>query len=116
VGGYRFNRKWEASLRFSYLSGRPFTPFDERVSTAQRRGVFDLTRVNAERLPAYIRFDVRVDRTFTVRDKPLLVFFGAQNVFNRENIAGFSWNRGLNRRETNEQLGIFPIVGLDWRF
>jgi hypothetical protein len=51
-----------------------------------------------------------------VRDKPLLVFFGAQNVFNRENIAGFSWNRGLNRRETNEQLGIFPIVGLDWRF
>lgn len=116
VGGYRFNPKWELSARFAYLSGRPYTPFDEAVSTAQRRGVFDLNRVNAQRLPDYVRLDLRVDRTFSVRDKPLLVFAGVQNAFNRTNVAGYTWNRGLNRPETNEQLGIFPIFGIDWRF
>lgn len=116
VGGYRFNPKWEISARFAYLAGRPYTPFDEAVSTAQRRGVFDLSQVNALRLPDYVRFDFRVDRTFIIRDKPLLVFAGIQNVFNRTNVAGFTWNRGLNRPESNEQLGIFPILGLDWRF
>lgn len=116
VGGYRFNAKWEVSARFSYLSGRPFTPFDEGISAAQRRGVYDLAQVNAARLPDYIRFDFRVDRSFQIREKPLLLFVGMQNLFNRNNIAGYTWNRGLNRSEANEQLGIFPILGLDWRF
>ncbi|HBY59803.1 MAG TPA: hypothetical protein DEH78_08255, partial [Solibacterales bacterium] len=42
VGGYRLTPKWELSGRLAYLSGRPFTPFDEVLSRAQRRGIFDL--------------------------------------------------------------------------
>lgn len=116
VGGYRISSKWEASLRFSYLSGRPFTPFNVPVSTAQRRGVFDTTRVAAERLPDYFRTDVRVDRIFTVRDKPLILFVGLQNVTNRRNVGGLQWNRNTNTTEFAENLGLFPIIGLDWRF
>jgi hypothetical protein len=116
VGGYRLTPKWELSTRLAYLSGRPFTPFDETLSTAQRRGIYDLSRVNGERLPDYFRFDIRIDRTFTVRDKPLLVFAGAQNVISRQNIAGYTWNRSTNSAEVNKQLGIFPLIGLDWRF
>ena len=116
VGGYRLNPKWEFSARFAALSGRPFTPFNDAVSRAQRRGVFDLARVNAERLPAYLRLDLRADRTFMVRDKPLLVFIGAQNVMNRKNIGGNGWNRTTNTSEQGEQLGLFPLIGLDWRF
>jgi hypothetical protein len=86
------------------------------LSTQQRRGIFDLTRVNDLRVPAYVRIDVRVDRTFTFRDKPLLVFLGAQNVINRENISGFQWARRANRPVANEQLGLFPIIGLNWIF
>jgi hypothetical protein len=116
VGGYRLRPKWEVSARLAYLSGRPFTPFDVTNSTAQRRGIFELGRVNAERLPDYFRADFRIDRTFTFRDKPLLVFAGIQNVINRRNVAGYQWNRRLNVQQTNEQLGIFPLIGLDWRF
>jgi outer membrane receptor protein involved in Fe transport len=116
VGGYRISRKWEASLRFSYLTGRPYTPFDERLSTQQRRGIFDLTQVNAQRLPDYARLDLRVDRTFTFRDKPVLLFIGAQNVTNRRNIGGIGWNRDKNISQFGEQLGLFPLIGLDWRF
>jgi hypothetical protein len=116
VGGYRLTKKWELSTRVAYLSGRPFTPFDEVNSIAQRRGIFDLNRVNGERLPDYFRLDIRADRTFTIRDKPLLVFFGLQNVTNRKNIAGYGWDRTVNGIELNEQLGVFPLVGMDWRF
>jgi hypothetical protein len=116
VGGYRLNKKWEFSARTTVTSGRPYTPFDTVLSTEQRRGIFDLTRVNDLRVPAYIRIDVRVDRTFTFRDKPLLVFLGAQNVINRENISGFQWARRANRPVANEQLGLFPIIGLNWIF
>lgn len=116
VGGYRLTKKWEVSTRFTYLTGRPFIPFDETLSTAQRRGVFDLDRVNADRLPDYVRVDFRLDRTFTVRDNPLLVFLGVQNIINRRNIAGFTWNRTRNEVQENTQLGFFPLIGMEWRF
>ncbi len=116
VGGYRLTRKWELSTRLAYLGGRPYTPFDAAESTAQRRGIFDLSRVNGERARDYVRVDLRVDRTFTVRDKPLLVFLGVQNVLNRKNFAGYTWNRRLNAEQFNEQLGAFPLIGMEWRF
>lgn len=116
VGGYRLTPKWELSARMAYLAGRPYTPFDERLSREQRRGIFDLNRVNALRLPDYFRLDIRADRTFTVRDRPLLVFIGVQNVINRLNTAGFTWNRRANEAQVNEQLGIFPLIGMEWRF
>jgi hypothetical protein len=116
VGGYKFNPKWEFSLRSVYLAGRPYTPYNEPLSRELRRGAFDLSQVNALRLPAYARLDVRVDRTFTVREKPFLVFVGAQNITNRKNIGGLGWNRNSNMPEFGEQLGVFPLVGIDWRF
>ncbi|MDH4064385.1 MAG: TonB-dependent receptor [Acidobacteriota bacterium] len=116
TGGYRFRPRWELSTRVAVLGGRPYTPFDEAVSAAQRRGVYDLTRVNAERGPAYARIDVRVDRTFTVGGQPLNIFAGVQNLANRRNFGGYQWNRALNMLDVNEQQGIFPIIGFDWKF
>lgn len=116
VGGYRFNRKWELGLRAAYLGGRPYTPFDENLSAAQRRAVFDLTKVAGVRARDYFRLDFRVDRTFTVKDRPLIVFAGVQNVTNRQNFGSYLWNRAVNRAEFNEQMGAFPLIGLDWRF
>jgi hypothetical protein len=116
LGGYRPAVAWEVSARVSFLSGRPFTPYDQAVSTAQRRGVYDLTRVNAERAPDYSRVDIRVDRTLTVGGQPLNLFFGVQNVANRRNFASYNWNRRTNTEQFGEQQGIFPILGFDWRF
>jgi hypothetical protein len=116
LGGYRLSPAWEISARLSFLSGRPFTPYAQAVSTAQRRGVYDLARVNAERAPDYGRVDIRVDRTFTVNGQALNVFLGVQNVANRRNFAAYSWNRRTNSQQLGEQQGIFPILGFDWRF
>jgi TonB dependent receptor/Carboxypeptidase regulatory-like domain/TonB-dependent Receptor Plug Domain len=116
VGGYKFNEKWEFSSRVAYLGGRPFTPFNQTLSRQQSRGIFDFNRVNGERAPDYFRLDFRVDRNFTLRDKPLIVFAGLQNATNRKNFAQVNWDRRLNQQYLSYQLGIFPLVGLDWRF
>jgi hypothetical protein len=116
IGGYRLTKKWEVGSRLLYLSGRPYTPFDAVSSTAQNRGVFDQSRINVERLPDYFRLDIRADRTFIVRDKPLLVFLGVQNITNRENVASIQWNRRLQEPLLNKQQGLFPLVGMEWRF
>ena len=62
------------------------------------------------------RVDIRVDRTFTVGGQPLNVFAGVQNVTNRRNFASYTWNRRTNTQQFGEQQGLFPIIGLDWRF
>lgn len=116
IGGFRFSPRWEMSTRAAYLAGRPYTPFDTAASAAQRRGVYDLARLNAERAPAYFRLDVRLDRTFTVAGEPVTVFAGVQNVTNRKNFAGYQWNRRTDAVAFEDQQGLFPILGLEWRF
>ncbi|MEP7363792.1 MAG: TonB-dependent receptor [Acidobacteriota bacterium] len=116
IGGYRLTKNWELSARVAYLAGRPYTPFDVAESTRQRRPIFDLRRVNAQRLPEYVRIDVRLDRTFMVHDKPLLIFVGAQNAIGRKNVASYTWDRRANTIQANEQTGVFPLIGMEWRF
>jgi hypothetical protein len=116
IGSLRISTAWKVSTKVSYLGGRPYTPLDSAVSAQQRRAVYDLSRVNAERAPDYLRLDVRVDRTIRVGDRVATIFAGAQNVTNRRNFAGYTWDRRNNRPKSLDQLGAFPIVGLEWPF
>lgn len=116
AGTYRLSDRWRLSGRVAYLAGRPYTPFDAERSAAQRRGVYDVFRVNDERAADYFRLDLRVDRTLRVGPRAITVFAGAQNVTNRANIAGYAWDRRTNVVRTREQLGIFPTLGLEWLF
>ncbi len=114
--GWAFTRKWSASARITWLAGRPYTPFDEALSSAQRRPISDLSRVNAERAPGYFRLDLRADRTWRIGGRDVLLFAGVQNATNRRNFSGYRWNRRTGQTTFDDQLGIFPLVGLDWKF
>ena len=46
----------------------------------------------------------------------VFVFAGVQNATNRRNVAGYTWDRRNNRLKTQEQLGVFPILGIEWQF
>ena len=116
LGTFRVNERWNVSARAAYLGGRPYTPIDVAASTSGRRAVYDVSRVNAERSPDYFRADVRVDRRFTVGGHPVTLFLGVQNITDRKNFSGFSWDRRSNALKVSEQLGAFPILGFDWPF
>ncbi len=114
IGGKRIGRKWDLALRAAYLTGRPYTPFREDLSQQQRRGIFDLARVNALRYSPFFTLDARVDRVFRVRDKRLVLYVGIQNVTGRRNATGVLWNRLTNRPSVGDGIGTFPLVGLEW--
>ncbi len=116
TGTYRVSDRWDIGTRVSYLGGRPYTPFDSALSSAERRGIFDLARVNGVRNPAYLRVDLRVDRRWTLKGRSVAAYAGAQNITNRKNVSGYAWDRRNGGVRELEQLGIFPIVGLDWQF
>ena len=103
-------------MRVAYSSGRPYTPFDAAESTRQRRGIYDRSAVNAVRGPAYFRVDARLDWNTTVGGKPVIVFFGVQNLTGRRNVNGYTWNRRTHAADAREQLGVLPLIGLEWRF
>ena len=116
TGSFQISSRWKVSTKVTYLGGRPYTPLDPALSAAQRRAVYDLSRVNAERAPDYFRLDLRVDRTLRLGDRVATIFAGAQNVTNRRNFAGYAWDRRNNRLKSLKKLGAFPIVGLEWPF
>lgn len=80
-----------AAIRDSYASGRPYTPFNISASEEQGRGIYDLTKVNALRGPAYNRVDADFHRSFRVRGGLLNLYGGVENALNRANFLGYAW-------------------------
>ncbi len=115
-GGVRWPGEWLLTARLAWQGGRPYTPIDAAASVTAGRAVFDRTAVNGERAADYFRIDLRMERTITRGDRALTVFGGVQNATNRRNFAGYYWSRRANTVQFQEQMGIFPLVGLEWRF
>ena len=125
---WHFSHGMHISLRESYQTGRPYTPYNVPLSVAQDRGIYDLTMVNAVRGPAYNRMDVSFDRDFRMKHGVMNIYAGMQNIFDRKNFLGYVW---LNRCEEDAgcmqefhnvpvqevfQMPAFPVAGLRWDF
>ncbi len=115
-GGWKPNRAWEFSLRWNYGGGVPTTPFDEEASRSLGRGVYDESRINATRLPAYHSLNVRIDRRFHFKRSNLIVYVSVWNAYGRENVAEPYWNEIENRADRTLQWGTLPIFGIQYEF
>lgn len=108
------------SLRDTYASGRPYTPFNLELSEAQQRGIYDLTQVNAVRGPAYNRADVDFAYTFRLRKGTLNAHAGIDNLFDRDNFLGYAWEDrmpvGVPAEKAIFQMPFFPNFGASCRF
>lgn len=128
VGTYTFGKKknFEASIRWNYGSGFPFTPtqgFYPNINF-NNQFTYDYTNANAalgyvpgeynsKRLPDYHRMDVSVKWKYDFSERVKLeVNIGATNVYNRENI--FYFDRVKNARVN--QLPILPNINLTLKF
>ncbi len=114
--GYQVADDWLVGIKFKYAGGRPYTPFDPVISSQLGRGVWDMTKFNEERYPAYSRLDVRVDKKFYFRKICLTTYFELQNAYNRENIYGYFWNKAKNEQGTIYQWGFMPVGGFNLEF
>jgi hypothetical protein len=128
VGAYSFGKtlQYEASLRWNFGSGFPFTPtagFFEAISfqngittdyTTQNGNLgYFYGELNSRRLPDYHRLDATIKRSFIFTKRNYLdIVFSVTNVYSRNNI--FYFDR--IRYERVDQLPILPSLGINWRF
>ncbi len=77
-------------------------------------------RLNSERLPTYHRLDLRASRTWQRRQGRLTFFIDIQNLYNRQNLAGFDLqvdaDEGVVNLRQEHWAGIFPSLGISWEF
>ena len=114
--GYRPADKWEFSLRWRYAGGRPYTPYDQNLSTRFNTGLIQLEQINSARYPAYHRLDLRFDYRKHYRNFNIVSFFSLLNAYNRANIFSYYWEEDENRVGRIDQWSILPIGGFELEF
>ncbi|MGE5797689.1 MAG: TonB-dependent receptor [Ignavibacteria bacterium] len=115
-GGYIPSNDWEFKIRWIYAGGAPYTPLDYEASKNAGVEIWDLNRINSERLPDYHSMNIRIDKRFYFSSSSLLVYFSVWNVYGRKNVAFYYWNEVTNEIDTQEQWGTLPVLGLEYEF
>jgi hypothetical protein len=127
AGIYRSGKRYEASWRYEYSTGRPYTPYLLDESAAQDRPIYDVRQINALRGPAYSRLDIQFDRTFFIDSHRLTAYTGLENVFDRKNFLGYYWMPRLGALggcssnpercvSPQHQMSRFPNFGVRYAF
>jgi len=114
IGGYKPNKNWETSIRWSYAGGAPYTPFDIEKSRELNMGIYDLGKINAERMPDYHSLNLRVDRRFHFQNSSVVAYMSIWNLYNRKNDAIYVWNRVKKEVRTLYQWRLLPIIGIEY--
>jgi len=121
------NYGWEASVRWNYGSGFPFTKtqgfyelltlddgiFTDIISQNGELGIIYDENLNTGRLPNYHRLDASLKKNFALSENTNLeIVTSVTNVYDRKNI--FYFDRIRNERI--DQLPILPSLGLTFTF
>jgi outer membrane receptor protein involved in Fe transport len=123
-------RRWNLALAWRYHSGWPTTPVSagfvapEEDDEEEPELVARFGELNSERLPVYHRLDLRASRTRALRKGSLTFYVDVQNLYDRENLAGFDLavdeepiEDGVTAElEPEHWPGLFPSVGVLWEW
>jgi outer membrane receptor for ferrienterochelin and colicin len=100
VGTYKLSETWTFGMKWNYHSGTPYTPILGTSGTyPDGRPVPLYAGVNSGTLPVYHRLDLRVDRNYVFDRWKLNTYFELNNVYQRKNIVGYTYNPSYTSRE-----------------
>ncbi|MCB0631316.1 MAG: TonB-dependent receptor [Saprospiraceae bacterium] len=109
TGGYKFNRNWEASLRYRYSGPSPYVPVNEEATLANYPAVIlDYSRLGTLRLEAFNQADIRIDKKWNFKKAALDVYLEFQNAFNQNLPSEPQY--GLDRDENGELISPAALV------
>jgi len=120
VGVWQPSDRWTFSAKWKYASGRPTDAFivhsDVLGAAGPLRFSKELTRTNAERLPAYHALNLRADYQRRFGPVSLVAYLDILNVYGRENANGYEWDerRGVNIIEGLDEA--IPTIGLRFEY
>jgi hypothetical protein len=118
---------WRLSVAGVWHSGWPYTPqvlaLDTLVNTDRQLTIFVTSKpgaLNAGRLPAYQRLDLRWTRWFETSTGRLAFFAELYNAFGSRNTRGYFTSLDLSGRTVTTRVGSegnvprLPVIGLTW--
>lgn len=86
----RLKRNWDIGVKWRYLGGLPYTPYDYDKSSlvlawdAQGREYLDYSQFNTQRLSSFHQLDFRVDKTYNFKKFTLGFYIDVQNIYNNQ--------------------------------
>lgn len=116
IVGYKYSQDFEISGKYRYMGGRPYTPFNEALSSQLNQSVFDYQRFNAERFAAYQRFDIRADWRIEFNGWNMVTFIDFENTLNKKNVDQLIWNQKKNKADKIYQWTFIPAGGVKIEF
>ena len=108
-GGYIFDEKWEAAIKFRMATGNPYTPFNNN-------GTQSPILYNTARFDLQHSLDVRVDRRWDFDGWTLITYLDIQNIYNQKNVSTIRWDYRTNSIDENSEIGILPSIGISVEF
>lgn len=116
VGKYKLSDTLSFSGKFAYHDGPPLTPIlggDEDPGTA---GYFRprFGEINSDRLPSYLRVDLRVD--WLVLNKKMGLYAELVNGTDHRNVSAYDYSADYSSRKDVDQLPAFVAVGAKYRW
>jgi hypothetical protein len=107
-------RGWRFGGRFRYATGNPFTPVASAVQQPDGKWMAIDGPLLSERLPDFFQLDLRIDhewhRTWGIID----LYIDVQNVTNRGNAEGVTYNNDYTQRSYTTGLPVFPSIGVEY--
>jgi outer membrane receptor for ferrienterochelin and colicin len=116
IGGYRPNRYWEVSVRWTYAGGGPYTPYDPLRSSMVHMGIVDESRASEARYPAYHSLNLRIDKKYYFESHMLDIYLSIWNAYNQKNVSQYFWNNTTNAQDVSYQWSMLPVVGVEYEF
>lgn len=86
----RFNRNWDLGLKWRFVGGAPYTPYDVARSSFKSswdlrgRAYPDYSRYNTLRLRPFHQLDIRIDKQYFFNKWSLMLYADVQNVYNHK--------------------------------
>jgi outer membrane receptor for ferrienterochelin and colicin len=108
-GGYKFDEFWEASSKFRFASGKPYTPFNSD-------GTQNIADYNTARIKASHSLDIRVDKRWYFSGWTMITYIDIQNIYNQKNASGIRWDRREMKVDETSSIGILPSIGISAEF
>ncbi len=114
LGSYKLGKGWQVGARFRYVTGRPYTPNVGGVVDFDAGAYSPVPQfpLNQSRLPSFNQLDVRIDKEWKFTSWTLSAYLDVQNVYNRANPEGVSYNFNYTQSNVVSGIPILPSLGL----
>jgi len=115
--------KWNWSVKAQVHTGTPYTAITGRhredANDPDSRWIAEYGKHNAERLPTYYKFDVRISRDILFNESKMKVYLDIQNATFANNVVEYDYGKDfkdINNPSEVSGLSFFPFLGVEMEF